>query len=191
MREFGRAPRCICNVLAVLGEGEESIQATFRAAVDLAEAGNARLTLVKTCEPGRAYVWIAPFAVGAAYMPPELESPDDAARVLARVAEDVPDSIPVTTLVLTADTQASLLRLLTQRHFGAIVADADLFSRWWRLRRQLRREDLETVLVSGAPNAVGAGAGLGRFSTGGSLSRLANRVHVSRLARRERFATPR
>ena len=191
MEEFGRAPGCICNVLAVLGDGEESIRATFRAAVELADAGNARLTLVKTCEPGRAYVWIAPFAVGAAYMPPELESPDEAARLLSRVAEEVPESIPVTTLVLTADTQASLLKLLRERHFGAIVADADLFSSWWRLRRQLRREHLETVLVNGAPDAVSAGAGPDRFASGGSVSRLAGRLLVSRLMRSERFATPR
>lgn len=147
MREFGRAPGCICNVLAVLGDGEESIRATFSAAVDLADAGNARLTLVKTCEEGRAYVWIAPFAVGAAYMPPALDSPDDAARLLARVTEEVPDRMPVTTLVLTADTQGSLLRLLRDGRFGAVVADADLLSRCRRLRRYLCGEQIQTVLI--------------------------------------------
>lgn len=148
MVEFERAPGCICNVLAVLGDdGEESIQAIFRAAVDLAEAANSRLTLVKTCEQGRAYVWIAPFAVGAAYLPPDLESPDEAAQLLCRVAEQVPKSIPVTTLVLDCETEASLLRLLHQRHFGAIVADAGLLAHHRRLRRHLRREQLHTILV--------------------------------------------
>jgi hypothetical protein len=136
-------------VLAVLGDGEESMQATCRAAIDLAEAANARLTLVRTCEPGRAYVWIAPFAVGAAYLPAEVESPDEAARQLARFAELVPNAIPLTTIVLTSDTQACLLKLLRERHFGAIVADASLLSRWRRLRRQLHHDELQTVLITG------------------------------------------
>jgi hypothetical protein len=147
MREFGRTPGCICNVLAVLGDGEESMQATCHAAIELAQSSNARLTLVRTCEPGRAYVWVAPFAVGAAYLPAEVQSPEDAARELARFVDQVPDSISVTTLVLGSDSQACVLKLLGERHFGAIVADADLLSRWRRLRRELRREQLQTVLI--------------------------------------------
>lgn len=147
MEEFGRAPRCICNVLAVLGDAEESMWAAFHAAVELAHTANARLTLVKTCEPGRAYVWVAPFAVGSAYTPPELESPEDAARKLCCVADQVPDSMPVTTLVLTQDTQASLLKLLEQGHFGAVVADRELLSRCRRLRRLLERQRVYTVIV--------------------------------------------
>jgi hypothetical protein len=147
MEEFGRAPGCICNVLAVLGDGEDSMQATCRAAIELAESANARLTLVRTCEQGRAYVWIAPFAVGAAYLPPEVESPAEAARQLARFVELVPNSIPVTTLVLSSDTEACLLKLLRERHFGAFVTDAGLLSRWRRLRRQLRHDDLQTMLI--------------------------------------------
>jgi hypothetical protein len=143
------------------------MQATFRAAVELAERANARLTLVKTCEQGRAYVWIAPFAVGAAYLPPEVESPEEAARMLAHVVEQVPDSISVTTLVLTSDSQACLLKLLCERHFGAIVADADLLSRWRRLRRELRREQLQIVLISGGCVQPDAGSILDQFSSSG------------------------
>src|SRR5579875_2081498 len=98
MREFGRTPECVCNVLAVLGDGDAVMQATCSAAIELAQAHNACLTLVRTCEPGRAYVWAAPFAVGAAYLPPEVESPAEAARQLARFVDQVPDSVSVTTL---------------------------------------------------------------------------------------------
>ena len=147
MQEFGRTPRCICNVLAVLSDGEESMQATFRAAVELAQNANARLTLVKTCERGRSYVWVAPFAVGSAYMPPDVGSPEEAAQALSRLAEEVPDSISVTTLVLTEDTQAALLGLLAKGHFGAVVTERGLLSGCRRVRRLLRNEQVFTVLV--------------------------------------------
>ena len=112
VKEFGRTPGgCVCHVLAVLGDGKESIEATFAAAVDVADRANARLTLVKTCDPGRAYVWAVPFAVGGAYLPPEMESPEEAARLLARLAERVPASIPLTTLVLGSDSQAALQKI--------------------------------------------------------------------------------
>ena len=48
------------------------------------QRARARLTLVKTCAAGRAYVWVAPFAVGGAYLPPELDSPEEAGRILAQ-----------------------------------------------------------------------------------------------------------
>ena len=121
---------------------------TFRTAVTLADTEHAKLTLVKTCAGGRAYVWVAPFAVGGAYLSPELDSPEEAARVLARATEQVPDSIPVTTLVLGADTQDSLRKLLQSGRYDAVVADSSLLSHCWRLRRQLRRDEVVTIPVS-------------------------------------------
>lgn len=144
------------NVLAVLDDGEEIVRETLRVAIGLADSEHARLTLVKTCPAGRAYVWVAPFAAGGAYMPPEIESPDEAGRILARLAEEVPDSIPVTMLVLGSDTQASLLRLLHSGCYGAIVADQSLLSRCRRLRRQLNREQVQVVRISGCFGEEGA-----------------------------------
>lgn len=168
MTEFGRTPGCVRNVLAVLCGGEQSMAATLRAAVELADARNARLTLVKTCEQGRAYVWVAPFAVGSAYLPAELESPEEAARVLARLAAQVPASTPLTTLVLTSDTQTALVKLLDEGHFGAIVADTDLLSHCWRLRRWLRREQIWSVAVAAAASEPPSGATIAaRFSSDG------------------------
>jgi hypothetical protein len=155
--EFGRTPGCVRNVLAVLGDGEETMWETFRTAVTLAEAKHARLTLVKTCAAGRAYVWVAPFAVGGAYLSPELDSPEEAGRILAGATERVPKSIPVTTIVLGTDTQESLRNLLQSGNYDAVVAEASLLSHCWRLRRLLRREHLLTITVSRGPGGEDAG----------------------------------
>jgi hypothetical protein len=142
----------MCNVLGVFGDGEDQTWATLNASIALADAENARLTLVKTCDGGRSYVWITPFAYGGAYVPPPLDSPADAARLLARVAEFVPGTIPLTTLVLGPDTQRSLVRLLRAGNFGALVADRQLLLHCRRLRRELRREGIREVpVVIGVP----------------------------------------
>ncbi len=120
---------------------------TLWRAVELADEERARLTLVKTCDPGRAYVWVAPFAAGGAYVPPELESPEEAGRLLTCVAERVPASIPVTMLVLGPNTQRCLLQLLRNGVYGALVADASLLARMRRVRRHLDRNDLITVPI--------------------------------------------
>jgi hypothetical protein len=138
----------MCNVLGVLGDGEDQAWAILNAAIALADAENARLTLVKTCDGGRSYVWVTPFAYGGAYVPPPLDSPTDAARLLARVAEFVPGTIPVTTLVLGPDTQRSLVRLLRAGNYGAVVADKQLLSHCRRLRRELQRESIREVPVT-------------------------------------------
>jgi hypothetical protein len=138
----------MCNVLGVLGDGEDQAWATLHAAIALADAENARLTLVKTCDGGRSYVWITPFAYGGAYVPPPLDSPADAARLLARVAEFVPGTIPVTTLVLGPDTQRSLVKLVRAGNYGAVVADQRLLSHCRRLRRELLREGIRQVPVT-------------------------------------------
>jgi hypothetical protein len=157
VKEFGRTPGgCVGNVLAVLSDGEDSMRATLETAVELAERTNARLTLVKTCEHGRSYVWVAPFAVGAAYLPPENDSPETACKVLSRLVAQVPGSIPVTMHVLPEDSQTTLLKMLEQRHFGAVVVDKDQLFHWGRVRRRLRHEPLATVLVSPAAGRSGS-----------------------------------
>jgi len=138
----------VCQVLAVLGDGEESVRGTLQAAIALADSEHARLTLVKTCAPGRAYTWVAPFAAGGAYLPPEIDSPEEAARMLASYAEQVPNSIPLTMLVLGSDTQASILKLLRSGSYGAVVAERGLLSHCRRLRRQLHRDEVQIIHIS-------------------------------------------
>lgn len=148
----------MCNVIGVLGDNEDQMWETFNAAVALAESEHARLTLAKTCDDGRAYVWVTPFAFGGVYVPPPLDSPADASRALARVVESVPDCIPVTTLVLGTDTQRSLVQLLHGGQYGALVADADLIKHARKLRRELRRNEIRCVPVTldGADLSAGA-----------------------------------
>ena len=68
--------------------------------------------------------------------------------LLARVAEFVPGTIPVTTLVLGPDTQRSLVRLLRAGNYGAVVADQQLLAHCRRLRRELQRESIREVPVT-------------------------------------------
>ena len=137
----------MCNVIGVLGDDENEIWDTFRAAVDLADAERSRLTLAKTCDDGRAYVWVTPFAFGGAYVPPPIDSPVTAERALVRIAESVPNSIPLTTQVLGANTQESLLKLLRCGNYNALVASESLLKHCRRLRRELRRQEIQTVSV--------------------------------------------
>ncbi len=71
---------------------------------------------------------LAPFAAGGAYLPPEMDSPEEAGRILSSLAEQVPNSIPLTMLVLGSDTQASILQLLRSGCYDAVVAERDLLS---------------------------------------------------------------
>lgn len=141
----------MCNVLGVLGDNEDRMWKACEIAVELADAENARLTLVKTCDDGRAYVWITPFAFGGVYTPSALESPAAAAKQLARVADTVPATIPVTTFVLGPETQAALVKLIRSGNFGAVVADADLLAHCRRLKHQLRRDAIRVVSVTLSP----------------------------------------
>jgi hypothetical protein len=137
----------MCNVIGVLGDDEDEVWDTFRTAVDLADVERARLTLTKTCDDGRSYVWVTPFAFGGAYVPPPLDSPYEAERILARIAEFVPGSIPVTTHVLGPNTQEALVKLLRSGHYNALVASQDLLGHCRRLRRELRRQEIQTITV--------------------------------------------
>lgn len=171
--ECGTAPHHVCNVLAVLGDGAVSSRAVLRAAVDLAEEANARLTLVKTCESGQSYVWIAPFAAGGAYIPPPPDSREEAARMLARATAQVPSQTPVTTILLGDDTQGSLLKLLRSGSYGALVAERCLLSRNGRLRRRVAADSLRTVLI-------GADGSLEREPVGAARALIRRRIAGAR-----------
>jgi hypothetical protein len=151
----------MCNVLGVLDDDEELMWDTLDAAIQLADAEHARLTLSKTCEPGRTYFWLCPFAAGGIYLPPAQDSPEEAGRVLARLAEFVPEWIPLTTLVLGANTSGELRKLVRKGQYGAIVAPESLLSRRSLLSRELRRSGIVSMPVSwrrGQTRQVGATA---------------------------------
>ncbi len=137
----------MCNVIGVLGDREDQMWRTLGAAISLAERERARLTLAKTCDGARAYVWVTPFAVGGGYLPQALGSPDEGSRILSAAVERVPESIPVTTLVLGPDTQTALMTVLRSAHFGALVAPDDLFRHCRRLSRKLQDDGILGVSI--------------------------------------------
>ncbi|MBO0769145.1 MAG: hypothetical protein J2O48_10730 [Solirubrobacterales bacterium] len=136
------------NVLGVLDGNEAHVARVVEAAVELADDEHARLTLVQSWYPGQAYAWFSPCGAGGMYVPP-LEDPKLLAdRALARAAESVPRSIPVTTIVLAPDCRRQLCRLARSGTFDALVADERLFRHGRRLLRELRRDGVEPVPVS-------------------------------------------
>ena len=141
----------MCNVIGVLGDDECQMWRTLDVAVSLATRERARLTLAKTCDGAQAYIWATPFAVGGGYVPQSLESPDEAARILSTAVESVPESIPVTTVVLCSDTQRALITVLRGAHFGALVAPDDLLRHCRRLRRRLRDDGTLGVAITLRP----------------------------------------
>ena len=140
------------NVLGVLEDPDDRLWSTFAAAVALADAERARLTLVKTYTAGHLCMWCGPFAAGGIYVPPDSEDPQaTAGRALARAAEFVPMEIPVTTMVLGLETERELRRLVERGAYDALVASDELWRHSRRLRRECQRDGVEIVGVTPGP----------------------------------------
>jgi hypothetical protein len=136
------------NVLGVLEDKSDRLWSTFEAAVALADEQRARLTLVKTRDSRQLGRWCACVGFGGVYVPPEQDDPCvTAGRLLARAAEFVPMQIPVTTLVLGLDTERELRRLVESGAYDAVVATERLLRHARGLRRECRRDCVETVEV--------------------------------------------
>jgi hypothetical protein len=138
----------IGHVLGLLEDGEERLWTCLGRSVELAEREHARLTLAKTTDPGRLVRWLGPFAIGTLYLPGQGDALVEAGHALARAAEFVPQDVPLTTLLLTDETQRELLRLIRSGRYDALVACAGLLSRCRRLSRELRKLNIETVPVT-------------------------------------------
>ena len=136
---------CMRNVLCLLEQPEERFWSTFDTAVELAEREHARLTLVTSAEPGRVYTWCGAFMVGALYLPPDGDSEQTAARLLARVAELVPADIPVTTMVLSKEPRRDLRRLIRSGAYDALVSDERLLRRARLLRGDCQKHEVSLV----------------------------------------------
>jgi hypothetical protein len=137
------------HVLALLHDGEEEMWAVLERAVELADTERARLTLAKTTDPGRLVRWFCPLAPLCRLAPiaePDLSA--IAARRLACLAETVPASIPICTVLLSADTSGSLRRLADHIPFDLVVVSAAQLSHGLKLRRQLHRLGVCTLAVA-------------------------------------------
>jgi hypothetical protein len=141
------------DILGVLDDGDEAVVwATFDQAVALAGDEHARLTLVKTIDPGRLMRWFAPAALQAMGIAlPDLDFETIAGHTLARVVEFVPAGIPVTTRLLGLPTGRALIDLIGGGRHDAFVATDVLLAHNTRLVRELRRRHIRTVPVSSHP----------------------------------------
>jgi hypothetical protein len=140
----------MCDVLAVLEDTEAQIWSTFDVAVDLAISENSRLTLAKTTGEAFTAAWLSPFAYGGVYVPSAVDPDVEAERILARVAEFVPASLPVTTIKLARDNQESLRRLIRTSRFEAVVVGPKLFKQYPRFARDVQRARTVTVVADSA-----------------------------------------
>jgi hypothetical protein len=134
------------HVLGVLEDDEDRLWTVLDRAVDLAEAECAPLTLAKTSDPGWIVRWLEPFVILSAFLP--TVRPDFHAKAgdrLARAAEFVPGSIPITTLILGLDTPCALRALAQTGTYDVVVATAALLARNRLLTRELRRRGICTL----------------------------------------------
>jgi hypothetical protein len=140
------------EVLGVLEDEEYRLSMVCKCSVKLADAERARLTLAKTTNAGRMIRWLAPFAMQS--MCPAADGLDlrmAASDTLARAVEFVPASTPVTTLLLGSNTSTALEELLGCGSYDALVTTDVFLSRHRRLRRELPRLGVSSVLVPCRP----------------------------------------
>ncbi len=155
------------HVLGVLEDDERRLWSTLDRAVRLAAEQPARLTLAKTTNPGRLMRWFAPAALQSMCVSAqELDFQTIASHTLARAAEFVPGSIPVTTVLLGPDTTGCLVTMLRDGPYDALVTTEALLNR--RLRHELRRLGIRTVVVPrrSAPPAIPSADTAGRAHSG-------------------------
>ena len=154
------------HVLGLLDDDREAAEVVLEDAVRLAEADHARLTLAKTTDPGPLIRWLRPCAIFSLPTPitellsAEAEFKEAAGHRLARAAEFVPSSIPITTLLLGPDTGCALRALLQTGAYDVLVANALVLARNPRLSRELTRLGVCALAIPRpAPRPTGAHQG--------------------------------
>jgi hypothetical protein len=136
------------HILSVLEDDEARLQQTFACAVGLADRERARLTLVKTTDPGWLMRWFAPTAIQSMMVPQCcLEFEEMAGHRLAAAVEFVPAQIPVTTAVLSRNTSRGLHQLLRSGRYDVLVVSDVLLHRCPRLARELVAREIAVVSV--------------------------------------------
>lgn len=136
------------HVLAVIVDREDLIERTLAVAIGLADNGRARLSVVKTCDAGTVFACFGPLGMHATLAPPDPCTREMAGRMLARLVNDVPGNIPVSTVVLGPQTQEGLRRFLRAGAHDVIVAPADLLATCPKLARDAASSNTRIVRVT-------------------------------------------
>ncbi len=151
--------RSFRHVLALLPDNEQDLCAVLERAVELAEAEHARLTLAKTSDPGTLMRWLSPLVPLSRVAPlPDPDCKRMACRLLTRAAQAVPQTVPVSTMVLGSDTPKAVRELAATGTYDLLVLAAPQLKHAPKLRRELRRLGLCMLAVT-RDEAVQAGSG--------------------------------
>jgi hypothetical protein len=141
------------HVLALLEDDSSGDWSVLDRAIELAEAEHARLTLAQTADLGGVVVSCISVcgAVTCTVPPTEAELREGAGHRLAKAAEFVPASIPLTTVLLERDTARAVRRLAESGCYDLLVVSDRLFAHSRKLRRVVRRLGISTLSVSPEP----------------------------------------
>jgi hypothetical protein len=145
--------RTACHLVALLDHDERPMWSVVDRAIELAEAKRAPLTLAATAGQGRITAWLAPLAL-LSRVPPVADADlrVRAGNQLARAAEFVPASVPLTTLRLATDGAGAVRELAQSGSYDLLVIGHGLIAHSRRVRRELRRTGLSVLIA--CPEAV-------------------------------------
>jgi hypothetical protein len=143
------------HVLALLDDDSEAMWGVLDRAVELADAENARLTLATPSDPGPVVSCFCGLCglVVCAVPVSEAELQAAATNRLARAAEFVPASIPLTTVVLGNDTARALRGVVESGCHDLLIARERMLAHNRRLRRAIHKLGIATLTVCAEPVA--------------------------------------
>jgi universal stress protein E len=145
-------PTAARNALVAI-DGSEGARCALAHAIELARAGRGRLTLLTVVPP---VPWAQP-GVMAAYDPRTIE--EAVADQLRAAAAEVPDDVPVTTMLVRGHTVAEIVRCATKGNHDVLVLGCEghgplggaLGGVSHRVRRHCRDGEFSVVVVRMPP----------------------------------------
>src|SRR5690348_2585638 len=107
-----------CNILVSVDSSAHA-QRALGEAIDIARAGNARLTLLTAVNPPPA--WAASSIAAGAAAVSALDLEREAIDVMRQAVERVPDEVPVTTLISRKPIRSALMKAVTCGEYDLLV----------------------------------------------------------------------
>lgn len=140
--------RDVCHLVALLDHDECEMWSVVDRAIELAEAKRSPLTLAATAGQSRLAGWLAPLTL-LSRVPPiaEVDLRIRAGDQLARAAEFVPSSIPLSTVRLAGDGAGAVRQLAQCGSYDLLVIGHRVIAHSRRIRRELRRSGLSVLIA--------------------------------------------